>query len=368
MADKVLIIDDMELNRDMLSVILEGEYEIEVAEDGDLGIQKLKVNKDEIVGVLLDLNMPNKNGYDVLSFMQQEKMIDRIPVLIISAESSSEAENRCLSMGVSDFIRKPFDSATVQRRVRNVVELFLHRNALESKVTSQMRTLQRQNELLEAQALKLRENNEKIIDVLGEIVEGRSLESGQHIKCVKVFTEILAKWVAKIYPEYHLTPEKIRIIVAASALHDIGKIAIADNVLLKPGKLTIEEFEYMKTHTTRGCEMLERITNVWDEVYSKASYEICRHHHERYDGRGYPDGLKGEEIPISAQLVSIADVYDALVSKRVYKGAFSKDEAFQMIMKGDCGIFNPKLLECFHEAKAEFEALADKSHQAEKVA
>ena len=198
-----------------------------------------------------------------------------------------------------------------------------------------------------------------MIDILGTVVEYRNLESGQHIERVKGYTKLLAEQLMKDYPEYGLTSDKVSVITSASALHDIGKIAIPDAILMKPGKLTQEEFEYMKSHTTKGGEILNSIKNVWDEEYGKVSYEICRHHHERYDGRGYPDGLKGEQIPLSAQIVSIADVYDALVNERVYKSAFSKEKAFQMIVTGECGVFSPKLLDCFWNARRAFERLAD---------
>jgi putative two-component system response regulator len=193
------------------------------------------------------------------------------------------------------------------------------------------------------------------------------MESGEHIQRVKGYTEILANEMMKDYPEYELNTKKIELIVSASALHDIGKISIPDNILMKPGKLTKDEYEYMKSHTLRGCEILNQIKGAWDQEYSKYSYEICRYHHERYDGRGYPDGLKGDDIPISAQLVSIADVYDALVNERVYKDAFSKDQAFQMITQGECGVFSPKLLEAFRKVRREFEELVEKQAAASKA-
>ena len=204
---------------------------------------------------------------------------------------------------------------------------------------------------------KLRENNQQIIDMLGTVVEYRNLESGEHIKRVKGYTGILAECAMKEYPEYGLTEEKIHTIVAASSLHDIGKITIPDSILLKPGRLTEDEYEYMKSHTIRGCELLDEIDQEWEPDYKKVSYEICRHHHERYDGKGYPDGLKGEEIPISAQLVSVADVYDALVNERCYKDAYSPDEAYRMIINGECGVFSPKLMEVFRKVRRDFEEM-----------
>jgi putative two-component system response regulator len=249
--------------------------------------------------------------------------------------------------------------------MRNIINLYSYQNRLEEKVEQQTEILMKQNRLLKQQTAQLRENNVRIIDILGNVVESRNLESGEHIKRVKGFSRILGYQFMKDYPEYGLSETRVQMISEASALHDIGKIAIPDNVLLKPGRLTTEEFELMKSHTTRGCDILNGIEGIWEEDYRKTSYEICRHHHERYDGKGYPDHLKGEDIPISAQIVSVADVYDALVSERVYKDAYSKEEAFHMIINGECGVFSPKLLESFRHARLAFEKLADNNDNAE---
>ncbi|MCM1190734.1 MAG: response regulator [bacterium] len=363
MRNKVLIVDDMEMNREMLTAILEDDYPIMESDSGRKAIGILEEQNEEIAVVLLDLIMPEMDGYEVLEEMRRRSWLEKIPVLVISAESKVDAERRCFELGVSDFIHKPFDNAIVRNRVRNTVDLCTYRNELEEKVEEQTVTLKKQYALLETQARKLQESNTKIIDILGTVVEYRNLESGEHVKRVKGFTKILAEQAMADYPEYGLTPEKIDIIVSASALHDIGKIAIPDNILLKPGRLTDEEFAFMKTHTVRGGEVLNNIRDVWEKEYSEASYDICRHHHERYDGRGYPDGLVGEEIPLSAQLVGVADVYDALVSERVYKSAYSPEEAYRMIREGKCGAFSPRLMECFANAREKFEQLARKQHE-----
>ena len=304
MREKVLIVDDIELNREILAVALGDQYDIVQAADGERTIEILKNDNGDISAMLLDLIMPNVDGYAVLDYMKNTGLIDRIPVIVISAESTRDVEVKCLDMGVSDFVRKPFDSVTVRRRVKNAADLFMYKNHLEDKVKLQTRDLREKNKLLQAQAEKIRETNEKIVDVLGTVVEYRNLESGEHIKRVKGFTRILAEKAAEKYPEYGLTQDKIEVIVSASALHDVGKISIKDSVLLKPGKLTTDEFEYMKTHTTKGCEILTQIAGTWSEDYEKVSYEICRHHHERYDGKGYPDRLVGEEIPSSSASLS----------------------------------------------------------------
>lgn len=281
MREKVLIVDDIELNREILAVALGDEYEVLQASDGVQTIEILKTDSEGITAMLLDLIMPNVDGYAVLDYMREHGLLERIPVIVISAESARDVEVKCLEMGVTDFIRKPFDSVTVRRRVKNTAELFMYKNHLEDKVRLQTRELEEKNKLFQAQAEQIRETNEKIVDVLGTVVEHRNLESGEHIKRVKEFTNILAEKAAEKYPEYGLTPEKITVIVAASPLHDIGKIAIKDSVLLKPGRLTDEEFEYMKTHTTKGCEILTQIAGTWSEEYEKISYTIMRDMMER---------------------------------------------------------------------------------------
>jgi len=360
MRDTVLIVDDAELNREILEAILGADYSILKAGDGKEAIKLLSKHYHEVAVVLLDLIMPEMNGFEVMDVMREKGWMEKIPILVISGESAIETERKCFEYGISDFIRKPFDNSLVKRRVTNIVSLFQYQNELEDKVRKQTQVLRKQNELLRLQAEKLKKNNEKIIDVFGTVVEYRNLESGEHIKRVRGFTEILARELMREYPEYGLTEEKIEIISVASSLHDVGKIAIPDSILLKPGKLTNKEFEYMKSHTTRGSEMLESIKDIWSVRYQKVGYEICRHHHERYDGKGYPDGLAGEDIPVSAQIVSVADVYDALVSERVYKKAYSKEEAFHMILNGECGVFSPKLMECLRNVRKQYEELADR--------
>lgn len=361
MHNKILIVEDAELNRELLKSILEDDYEIEEAGDGEEALKLLIDHWNHLDAVLLDIHMPNMNGFQLLDYMSENNWMQKLPVLIISGEQAVEMEKRCFERGVSDFIHKPFDATLVKQRVKNVVELFVYKNKLEEQVKEQTSQLKTQNEILWVQAAKLRKHNDRIVEILGTVVEYRNLESGEHIQRVKSFTECLANRVMLDYPEYGLTEEKIKEIVAASALHDVGKITIPDKILLKPGRFTDDEYEYMKSHTTRGCDMLNSIKDIWTDDYRKTCYEICRYHHERYDGKGYPDRLKGEEIPIAAQIVSVADVYDALVSERVYKNAYSKDAAFHMIIHGECGVFSPKIMECFRLVRKEFEEIADKN-------
>ncbi len=357
MRDKVLIVDDVEINRSILGSILEDEYTIVEAENGKQALDIIEEQKDELSVILLDLVMPEMDGRQVLEELNKRKIMRTIPVLVISGENSYETERECFDLGISDYIAKPFNNVIIRKRVKNVARFYEYKLQLEEKVDEQTAVLRKAYQTLKVQAEKLHQNNQKIIDMLGTVVEFRNLESGEHINRVKKYTKILAEGAMREYPEYELTPEKVDTIVAASSLHDIGKITIPDRILLKPGKLTKDEFEYMKSHTTRGYELLAQIDNEWDPKLRQAVHEICRHHHERYDGKGYPDALAGEEIPLSAQLVSIADVYDALVSERCYKDAYSAEEAYRMIIHGECGVFSPKLMEVFRKTRKQFEML-----------
>lgn len=359
MREKVLIVEDMEINREILVNILEDEYAILQARDGVEALEIIEREKDDLVAILLDLIMPNMDGFEVMKVLRDKGLMKKIPVLVISASNQPATEAKCLEFGVADFIGKPFDSAIVKKRVRNGAYYYVYKNDLEQRVDEQTAKLREQNRMLKEQADKLREVNESIIDMLGAVVEYRSLESGQHIQRVKGYTRILGTYVMYEYPEYNLTESELDVIVAASALHDVGKVAIPDCILLKPGRLTDEEFKEMKEHTTRGCKILENIKELWEGHYGKASYDICRYHHERYDGRGYPDGMAGEDIPISAQLVAIADVYDALTNDRCYKKAFSPEEAYNMIVHGDCGTFSAKILTAFEKTRNQFERLSE---------
>ena len=352
MFNKVLVVDDVEINRDILEEILEEDYEVLTAENGVEALKLAAEHADELAVIMLDLMMPEMDGFAVLEELRVRG--SRIPVVVITGSDSLESAERCYDYGVADFVRKPFDEALVKLRVGNIVDLFTYKNRLEDKVAEQTETLRQQYETLERQSARLAENNHNIIEILSYIVEARSLESGQHIQRVKSYTEILARQIMEDCPEYGLTEESVRVMVPASALHDIGKVAIPDSILLKPGKLTNEEYEEMKTHTTRGAVILDNVGSTWDPEYARMSYEICRYHHERYNGRGYPDALAGDDIPIAAQIVGLADVYDALVNERCYKDAFSEETAFNMIINGECGVFSPKVIAGFTKCRREF--------------
>ena len=331
---KILIADDSAMNRDLLATILEDEYDIVQAEDGVKAVDYLQKHAEEIALVLLDLVMPQMDGFEVLAYMNKERWIDYIPVIIISAEDSPAYIKRGYDLGVTDFIGKPFDVNMVRRRSANAILLGAKQRRMTSIVSNQIYEKEKSSKLM--------------ISILSHIVEFRNGESGLHVLHIQVITDMLLRHlVQKENNPYTISPEEIGLISTASALHDIGKITIPDEILNKPGRLTAEEFTVMKGHSMAGANMLEQLPfEQKDEPLVKTAYEICRWHHERYDGGGYPDGLKGEEIPVSAQAVSLADVYDALTSERCYKAAYSHEKAIEMILAGQCGAFNPLLLEC----------------------
>lgn len=328
---KVLIVDDSDTNRAILAEILREEYDIIEANSGRNAIEILK-DSNEISLVLLDVIMPQMDGYEVLERMNRMGIIEDVPVIMISAESSPGFITKAYDLGASDYVSRPFETTVVQRRVKNTITLYAKQRRLLDIVADQI--------------YEKEKNNNLMISILSHIVEFRNGESGAHVIHINIITELLLKQLMKKSSKYDLSMSDIRLISTASSLHDIGKIAIPDEILNKPGRFTPKEYEIMKTHSEIGASMLKNLTEYQNEPLMKASYEICRWHHERYDGKGYPDGLKGDEIPISAQIVSIADVYDALTSERCYKKAYSHEKAIEMICGGECGAFNPLLIEC----------------------
>lgn len=332
MEKTILIVDDIEVNRALLAENFRDDYEIVEAGDGEEALKVLDSGRN-IAAVLLDLIMPKVNGLDVLKAMNKNGKIRHIPVFLITAANSEAMLSEGYELGAIDIIAKPFMPHFLRCRVNNVVELYGHRNELEHIVAKQMERL---NKL-----------NRSIVETLATVIEFRDGESGEHVRRIGRLTQILMTEVSDVYPEYGLSPNEIDKIVTSSTLHDVGKISIPDRILNKPGRLTAEEFEVMKQHTTKGCEILQNVPEIMDAGIYNYSFDICRHHHERWDGKGYPDGLKGDDISIWAQVVSVADVYDALTSKRVYKKAFDHDTAVKMIYDGECGAFNPKVMQAF---------------------
>ena len=329
---QILIVDDSEMNREILTEMLQDDFRILEAENGEEALKMLKQYDTGISLMLLDIVMPVMNGFEVLAAMAREHWMDDIPVIMISSEGSEDYIRRAYEMGIADYIRRPFDAKIVYQRVFNTIKLYAKQRRLISLVADQI--------------YEKEKNNRMMVGILSQIVEFRNGESGPHVLHIQTLTRLLLERLVQKTGQYGLSWSEQYMISMASALHDIGKIGIDEKILNKSGKLTKEEFDIMKTHTLIGATMLENLKMYQGEILLEVAYQICRWHHERYDGKGYPDGLVGEEIPISAQVVSLADAYDALISDRVYKKAYSHEQAVKMILNGECGAFNPVLLEC----------------------
>ena len=348
---KILIVDDAQINRIILCELLRNQYQILEAEDGKKALEMIKEDKS-IDLVLLDIVMPNMDGYQVLEKMKEQRYLEYLPVIIISSEGDTTSMEKAYELGATDYIRRPFESYIINRRIKNTLMLYEKQKKLVR--------------LVEQQIQKRVNNNTTLINVLGHIVEFRNGESGLHIQHIQTITKMLLLQMGKKSHEYKLSDADILLISTASSLHDIGKISIDEKILNKPGRLTKDEFEIVKQHSLIGAEMLKTVPNYNNNDLLKHAYQICRWHHERYDGHGYPDGLVGDQIPISAQVVSIADVYDALTSERCYKKAFDHDTAIKMILDGQCGQFNPILLKCLEELSLQFSKMLSKEMDSNK--
>ena len=342
---KILIVDDSEFNRDMLKEILRETYNYLEAENGNQAIQIMGENPG-IDLMLLDINMPQMNGFEVLKWMNQSRCIDETPVIMISSEDAVDTMRKAYELGITDYITRPFDSVIVKKRVQNTLGLYMNQKHLINVVYDQV--------------YEKEENNDIMIRIMSNILGSRNSESREHILHIKTATEMMLRQLVKVTDAYPLTEADIALITTASSLHDIGKIRIPEEILNKPGRLTVEEFKIMKTHSELGADIIKDMDFPQDHPLVHTAWEICRWHHERWDGKGYPDGLTGEEIPISAQVVSIVDVYDALTSERCYKKAFDHDTAIQMILDGQCGQFNPILLMCLKELSLQLSKMIDK--------
>ena len=348
---KILIVDDAGFNRDILKEILGETYSYLESENGNQAIRIMEENP-EIDLMMLDINMPQMNGFEVLELMNRFQWIDETPVIMISSEESVDTMRKAYEMGITDYITRPFDSIIVKKRVQNTLALYAKQKRLVDMVVDQV--------------YEKEENNNIMIGILSNVLGFRNSESREHILHIRTATEMMLRTLVKTTDAYHLTETDIALITTASALHDIGKVGIPEKILNKPGRLTDEEFRIMKTHSEIGASLIQDMRLPKDKPLVHTAWEICRWHHERWDGNGYPDGLKGEEIPISAQVVSIVDVYDALTSERCYKKAFDHDTAIKMILDGQCGQFNPILLKCLEELSLQFSKMLSKEMDSNK--
>lgn len=344
MKKSILVVDDEELERELLRQIFEADFNIITASNGKEALIQLSKHFDEIVIILLDLAMPVLNGYQLLQVLHASETYRATPVAMITATDSHELEIACYTMGAVSVINKPFSVPVVRNQVHNIIEMYQSTINVKETLTAQLK--------------KTNAFYGNLIDSVCSMAEFRLYDSGVHVKRIKGFTRIMCDEYIKLYPDDGLTHDIADVIVEASAVHDIGKLAIPDNILLKAGPLTQEETQVIMSHTTKGCEIISMFPD-YDEERYKITYDICRYHHERYDGKGYPEGLSGDDIPLSAQLVSIVHAYESLIGKRVYKKPCDKETAFKKIMNGEKGVFNPKILSCFSHAKNQLEAFAN---------
>lgn len=358
--DTILILEKEEDSLKKLTEIFQAKYKILSVSNEKDGIDLFREHARSLAVILLNPVIPAQNNFQVLKQLYEKKYVNQIPFIMLTDDRTAAYEKMAYEYGVVSYIKKPFHPDTVRQLVDNVITVFQHKVQLEVTIKNQNDKLLRQNAMLKTMAEKQKRMKEVLIESLSNIVEFRNLESEQHIKRIREFTICLGTSMMRLYPEYELTEEKIDTIGWASSLHDIGKIVVPDSIILKAGKLTGDEYEVIKSHTTKGAEIIEKVIRVDNEEFCSCAYDIARHHHEKYDGNGYPDGLKGEAISIAAQIVSLVDVYDALTSKRVYKAAYDTEKAYQMVINGQSGVFSPKILKAFTEVRADFETIVKK--------
>lgn len=331
----VVIADDSDINRSMLMHMLKDDYDVVEVKDGTECLDLLRHRGNGISLLLLDIVMPGADGFEVLASMKEMSLLDTVPVIMITAHDSASNIKRAYELGAFDYVSRPFDKYVVRQRIGNAVKLYGRQRRLQQEVARQ--------------SLEKRKTHRLLADISGSIIGYGSGESNVHLRRTAWITSLLLDVLVHKSDKYFLPLDLRDDISAAAALHDIGKIGIERSVLNKPGKLTKDEFEKIKEHTVIGESIIKNIENYDNEPLLQVAAEICRWHHERYDGKGYPDGLKGDEIPVSAQVVAVADVYDALVSDRVYSPAVSPETAFKMIKNGECGTFSPLMIECLED-------------------
>lgn len=347
--DAILIVDDVELNRAVLCEVFRNDYVIFEAENGQEAIKVLKKIGERTAAILLDVLMPVMDGLETLRKLKEAGVLETIPVFLITADGSERNIQCGYEMGAMDVIRKPIMPDFVRRRVCSIIELYQARESLSQRV-------ERQEKLIAQRQHEIQELNSSVIELLATAIEFRDHESGEHVNRIHDLTHLLLCSLREMGAERcQFSDEQIEQIATAAILHDVGKIAIPDYILNKPGRLTPEEYEVMKTHTVRGCELLNQVKQLHGNPVYEYALDICRHHHERWDGRGYPDHLKGDQITVWSQVVSLADVYDALVSRRVYKESYTHAQAMRMILNGECGRFNPELLKSLEKVQDRIE-------------
>ena len=358
MRDTILIVDDVKMNRKMIHNIFMNDFHILEAENGERAIEVLEEYNSSIAVILLDIVMPKMDGFEVIEIIKEKGYNTQIPIVLITGDGSERTEEKGYDKGVVDIILKPFNPKIVRRRVQNTIDLYDYKNYLENKIIGEITVLTEQKNRLLEEVRELKKKNENMVDSLTSFIEFRSVESQGHIRRMKKYTKLIASRVYEDYPEYNLKEDDVNLISRASVYHDLGMIDTPEDILLKPGKLTEEEYELIKGHSSFGSELIVRIEGDKDQKFINYCSEIARYHHERFDGRGYPEGLMGNRIPISAQIVSLVDVFDALISERCYKESYTIERALELIENGNCGTFNPRLIKIIRELSDELLRIA----------
>lgn len=352
--DTILIVEDVEMNRAILGQMFQDKYKVVEAANGKEALEYLETNRSSVIMVLLDIKMPVMNGFEVMEYMRDHGWLDKLPVILITGDDEGDAMERGYGLGVNDIIFKPFVHHIVVQRVQNVIDLYRHKNHLEDMVDMQTKKLNQQY-------ARLREHHEHLIEVLYDIINYRNAETIQHVDFVQGYTKILAEHYAKIFPKAKMTAKKIEMITKAASMHDVGKIAMPDAILNRPGRLSDAEMEILKEHTIKGEQIMGVLTEFQSSEYSRICCNVCLYHHEKYDGTGYPNKMKKDKIPVEAQIVALADMYDTLVNSSVNRQTFSKEKAYYMLMNGECGELSPRMKECLEDAKEDMEAFALKN-------
>ena len=355
---KILIADSSEINKPILYEVFASQYELLTAENSEQTVKLMSEHYKDIVLALIDRQLAERISKDAVQSMTAMGALEAFPIIIILPGDDSGSRLQKLHIPFSDVISSPVNPLVAKRRALNLIEFFRNKKELGQLVNDQSKQILQQNQVLKEKQKKINTINNDMLDALSMVIEYRDVESGRHIHRIRKFTEVLLRVLAAKYPKYNITEDKIELIVSASSLHDIGKIAIPDSILLSPNRLNFEEFRVMKQHTLKGCEILDQLDAVEKNEYFRYCYDICRYHHEKWDGMGYPDGLVGDQIPIWAQVVSLADCYDALTSERTYKAAYSHEQAVEMIRTGACGAFSDEMMDCFNSVLGKFKELA----------
>ena len=355
---KILIADSSEINKPILYEVFASQYELLTADNSEQTVKLISEHYNEIVLALIDKQLAERISKDAAQSLAVLGALEAFPVIIILSGDDSSLKQQKLHLPFSDVVNSPVNPMIIKRRALNLIEFFHNKKELEQLVKDQSKEILQQNRALQEKQKKINTINNDMLDTLSMVIEYRDVESGRHIHRIRKFTEVLLRVLAEKYPKYNITEDKIELIVSASSLHDIGKIAIPDSILLSPGRLNFEEFRIMKQHTLKGCEILDQLDAVEKNEYFRYCYDICRYHHEKWDGMGYPDGLVGDQIPIWAQVVSLADCYDALTSERTYKAAYTHEQAVEMIRNGACGAFSDEMMDCFSAVLDKFKELA----------